>query len=61
MGGRLDCGGSIALIAAAMAVAYLDRNLLSASMTTWNLSGVLDDVTELAIPVIGFGRPGEPA
>ncbi|HYB18973.1 MAG TPA: histidine kinase [Streptosporangiaceae bacterium] len=54
--------GSIALIAGGMAVAYLDRHLLSASMTTWDFSDVVTDVTKLAIPVIGFviasRRPG---
>jgi two-component system, NarL family, sensor kinase len=54
--------GSIALTAGAITVAYLDRHLLSASVTTWDVSDVLDDVTELAIPVIGFviasRRPG---
>jgi signal transduction histidine kinase len=46
--------GSIALIAGGMALAYLDRHLLSAAMTTWDFSDVLEDVTKLAIPVIGF-------
>ena len=46
--------GSIALIAGGMAVAYLDRHLLSAATTTWDFSDVLTDVTKLAIPVIGF-------
>ncbi len=54
--------GSIALIAGGIALAYLDRHLLSAAMTTWDFSDVLDGVTELAIPVIGFviasRRPG---
>jgi signal transduction histidine kinase len=46
--------GSIALIAGGMALAYLDRHLLSASASTWNFSNVLNGVTLLAIPVIGF-------
>jgi hypothetical protein len=54
--------GSIALIAGSMALAYVDRHLLSASMTTWDFSDVLNGVTLLAIPVIGFviasRRPG---
>jgi two-component system, NarL family, sensor kinase len=46
--------GSIALIAGGMALAYLDRHLLSAGASTWNFSDVLNGVTLLAIPVIGF-------
>jgi hypothetical protein len=45
-----------------MALAYVDRHLLSAGTTTWNFSDVLTDVIKLAIPVIGFviasRRPG---
>ena len=54
--------GSIALIAGGMALAYLDRHLLSVGAFTWNFSNVLNGVTLLAIPVIGFvvasRRPG---
>ena len=54
--------GSIALIAGGIALAYLDRHLLSAATTTWDFSDVLNDVTVLAIPVIGYviasRRPG---
>jgi signal transduction histidine kinase len=54
--------GSIALIAGGVAVAYLDRHLLSASMTTWDFSDVLSNAAKLPIPVIGFviasRRPG---
>jgi hypothetical protein len=51
--------GSIALIAGGMALAYVDRHLLSAGTTTWNFSDVLTDVIKLAIPVIGLSlRPG---
>jgi signal transduction histidine kinase len=54
--------GSIALIAGGMALAYLDRHLLSVGASTWNFSNVLNGVTLLAIPVIGFvvasRRPG---
>jgi hypothetical protein len=46
--------GSIALITGGMVLAYLDRHLLSASASTWTFSNVLDGVTLLAIPVIGF-------
>jgi len=46
--------GSVALIAGGLALAYLDRHLLSAAMTTWDFSDVLTRVTTLAIPVIGF-------
>ena len=53
---------SIALIAGGIALAYLDRHLLSAGASTWNFSNVLNGVTLLAIPVIGFvvasRRPG---
>ena len=54
--------GSIALMAGGMALAYVDRNSLSASTNTWDFSDVLTDVIKLAIPVIGFviasRRPG---
>jgi signal transduction histidine kinase len=54
--------GSIALIAGSIALAYLDRHLLSAARTTWDFSDVFNGVTLLAIPVIGFviasRRPG---
>src|SRR5580700_5706098 len=54
--------GSIALIAGSMALAYLDRHLLSSARTTWDFSYVFNGVTVLAIPVIGFviasRRPG---
>jgi hypothetical protein len=54
--------GSVALMAGGMALAYLDRRLLSAALTTWNLSYVFGDVVNLAVPIVGFviasRRPG---
>ena len=54
--------GSVALIAGSLLLAYLDRQLLSPAMTTWDFSDVLNGLSVLAIPVIGFvlasRRPG---
>jgi hypothetical protein len=43
-------------------LAYADRHLVSASVTSWDLSGVFGDVVNMAIPMMGFvlasQRPG---
>jgi signal transduction histidine kinase len=46
--------GSVALMAGGLALAYLDRHLLPASMTGWDFSDVFGDVVELAVPVVGL-------
>src|SRR5215813_5355717 len=45
---------SVALIAGALLLAYADRHLVPADLTGWNFSDVLDGVTNLAVPVVGF-------
>ena len=45
---------SIALMAAALALAYVDRHRLSASLTNWDFSDVLANVVNMSIPVMGF-------
>jgi hypothetical protein len=44
---------SVALIVAALALAYVDRHL-PAGRTAWNLSAVFGGVSDLAVPVVGF-------
>ncbi|HEV8277628.1 MAG TPA: histidine kinase [Streptosporangiaceae bacterium] len=45
---------SVALIAGALALAYVDRHLVPADMTGWDFSGVFEGVADLAVPVVGF-------
>ena len=45
---------SIALMAAALVLAYVDRHRLSASLTNWDFSDVLANVVNMSIPVMGF-------
>jgi hypothetical protein len=53
---------SVALIGAGLALAYVDRHLLSASLTGWDFPDVFGDVVDLALPVVGlilaWKRPG---
>jgi signal transduction histidine kinase len=46
--------GEIALMASGLALAYADRHLVPASLTGWDFSDVLGDVTNMAVPVVGF-------
>ena len=46
--------GSIALMAAALVLDYVDRDLLPASMTGWTFGSVSGQVVNLAVPVLGF-------
>jgi hypothetical protein len=54
--------GSVALIGGGMALAYVDRHLVPASMTDWTVSGISGQVVNMAVPVTGFvlasRRPG---
>jgi hypothetical protein len=54
--------GSVALIGAGLALAYVDRHLLPASLTNWTISSVSGQVVNVAVPVTGFvlasRRPG---
>jgi hypothetical protein len=46
--------GSVALIGGGLALAYVDRHLLPASLTDWTVSGVSGQVVNVAVPVTGF-------
>jgi hypothetical protein len=52
----------VALIGGALALAYLDRHLVGAALTGWNLSNISGQVVNVAVPVAGFilasRRPG---
>ena len=45
---------SVALEFGGLALAYVDRHLLPARLTTWDFSYVSGEVVNLAIPVVGF-------
>ena len=45
---------SLALMAAALVLAYADRHRLPASLTNWDFSDVLASVVNMSIPVLGF-------
>jgi hypothetical protein len=45
---------SVALEFGGLALAYVDRHLLPARLTTWDFSDVFGEVVNLAIPVVGF-------
>ena len=45
---------SVALEFGGLALAYVDRHLLPARLTTWDFSDVIWEVVNLAIPVVGF-------
>ena len=45
---------SVALIAGALLLAYVDRHRLPADVTGWNFPDVFDGVANLAIPVVGL-------
>ena len=46
--------GSLALMAAGLALAYADRHALPADLTGWSFPAVLQDVGNMAVPVVGF-------
>jgi hypothetical protein len=46
--------GTIALMASGLALAYVDRHLVSAGLTNWDFSDVFGQVTNIAVPVMGF-------
>ena len=46
--------GSVALMAGALVLTYVDRHLVPADMAGWNFSGVFEGVANLAVPVVGF-------
>ena len=46
--------GSVALIGGGLALAYMDRHLVPASLTDWTVSNVSGQVVNMAVPVTGF-------
>ncbi len=46
--------GSVGLMAAGLTLAYADRHVLPAHLTTWDFSDVSGAVSNLALPVTGF-------
>jgi hypothetical protein len=54
--------GSLALMVGGLILAYVDRHLVPANVTDWDVSDVFGDVVNMAIPVMGFvlasRRPG---
>jgi signal transduction histidine kinase len=61
MGGRTArrvagtvAGVSVALMAVGLVLTYLDRHRVPAGLSDWNFSDILSDVTNMAVPVVGF-------
>src|SRR5438094_3800984 len=46
--------GSVALMAGALVLAYVDRHRVPAGLTGWDFSDVFGGVANLAVPVVGF-------
>src|SRR5437773_921500 len=46
--------GSVALMAGALVLVYVDRHRVPAGLTGWNFSDVFGGVANLAVPVVGF-------
>jgi hypothetical protein len=46
--------GSIALMAGALVLDYVDRDLLPARLASWTFGNVSGQVVNLAVPVVGF-------
>ena len=46
--------GSVALISGGVALAYLNRHLVPASLTGWTVSNISAQVVNVAVPVTGF-------
>jgi hypothetical protein len=51
---RCAAAGSIALIGGGLALAYVDRQLVPASLTGWTVSNISGQVVNMAVPVTGF-------
>jgi signal transduction histidine kinase len=47
-------GGSVALMAGGLVLAYVDRHLVPASLLGWDFPDVFGDVVDMAVPVVGF-------
>jgi signal transduction histidine kinase len=46
--------GSVALMAAGLVLAYVDRHALPADVTNWDFADVFQNVVNLGVPVLGF-------
>jgi hypothetical protein len=49
--------GSVALIGAGLALTYVDRHLVPASLTNWTVSGVSGQVVNMAVPLFPSSGP----
>ena len=51
--------GSVALLGGGLVLAYVDRQLVPASLTGWTVSNISGQVVNMAVPVTGSSlRPG---
>jgi signal transduction histidine kinase len=46
--------GSVALMVGGLALTYLNRHLVPASLSDWGFADVFSDVVNMAVPVVGF-------
>src|SRR5580658_1942736 len=51
---RCAAVGSVALIGGGLVLAYVDRQLVPASLTGWTVSSISGQVVNMAVPVVGF-------
>jgi hypothetical protein len=51
---RYAAAGSVALLGAGLALAYVDRHLVPASLANWTVSNISGQVVNMAVPVTGF-------
>ena len=51
---RCAAAGSVALTVGGLALAYVDRHLVPASLTGWTVSNISQQVVNMAVPVTGF-------
>ena len=51
---RCAAAGSVALIGGGLALAYVDRHLVPASLTGWTVSNISGQLVNVAVPVAGF-------
>jgi hypothetical protein len=51
---RCAAVGSVALIGGGLVLAYVDRQLVPASLTGWTVSNISGQVVNMAVPVTGF-------
>jgi hypothetical protein len=52
--------GSVALMAAGLVLAYVDRHALPGGVTNWDLADVFQNVVNLGVPVLGFALASRP-